>query len=294
MSQPPYDEDQPTFHESQYEHYTPPPPTAPPRYEPTQQLPWVPPSQYGHEPPTQQYGYGPPPQYGPPGQYGYGPPPPPYAAPPPQGPRRRRGLVAGIVAVSVVVVGGLVAAVVVFGHSAGTALGGARPTADLPTFGTPSFPSLSVPSFTIPPFSVPGGPVATPTAPAPSAPTNTSGATPTGPATAEQIRIAANATAFLHGLAAQAPTVFCPLWDPADLAKVLAQHRIRGCSDIELSDEQERDLDGAFAVGNPSAIEVVGSDATIPSDAVSPSGYPYDVVLRKDVDGTWKVVFTAG
>lgn len=263
--------------------YTGPPPTMPP---PTAVLPAVPPAGYP--------GYGPYPAYRYPGSPAPGGPPPvgPPAGSPPAG--RRSAVWVAVAVLALLVAAGGAGAVVLLARQHSTYLADANsagPAAPVPL--------SSVPSYTIPPLVIPGLPTGSaggtagpgPAAPSPPGATATPGAPTTN--TADQRLVAASATTFLHALAAGRPAEFCPLWDPDDLRAVLAQTGVTRCEELQLRRASGRITDAAFAVTDPSGIRIQGGDARIPHAYIVPAGYPGDVVLHRDVDGRWKVVFTA-
>lgn len=111
-----------------------------------------------------------------------------------------------------------------------------------------------------------------------------------GSPTPDQVEIADNAEAVLHGLGDDDADAFCPLVDPVDLKRLLKDKHLDKCSDIELTSSTDRDDYRQFAVKDRTGIKVTGTIAVIPSTAVSPSDFG-GVEMRKDTDGKWKYRF---
>lgn len=114
----------------------------------------------------------------------------------------------------------------------------------------------------------------------------------TGAATAEQAQIAQNAEDVLHAIATDDAARFCPLIDPGDLQKLLAEKSLSSCGEIKLKSTADSPLYQSFAVENPAAITVSGDAAHIPAMAIVPTSFGA-VDMRKDSDGTWKFRFYA-
>jgi hypothetical protein len=309
VSQPPYDpaEEQPPWATgSPYE----PPPAAPSGYQPYQPYSWQSPqggSQYPIPPvaPAPRYEPPPVPPYHPP-QPRYEPPPyptqqlPPYQPPPPPVPqtwqpagyappsgwqpdsdgshrdrdKRPTTLFAVLAVVAVLVIAGVVGTVLVLRDNSSPAAGPSGPATSAAT--SNDFPSAS---------GVPTTPTTAPT----TAPTTRPPLVPS----AEQRAVTANAERVLHAIGNRDGTAFCPLVDPADLARLLKEKNISSCRSIVLKSNADAVKYRSFHVIDPSRILVIGRRALIPRTDVTPASFG-GVEMRKDRDGAWKFRFYSG
>ena len=103
----------------------------------------------------------------------------------------------------------------------------------------------------------------------------------------DQLTIAHDAEIVVTALGNDNPATFCPLVDPADLKRLLAEKHLSTCSEVKLSSSSDK---AEYAVDDPTAIEISGNTAVIPGDAVTPAGVG-SVGMRRDTDGKWKFRF---
>jgi hypothetical protein len=114
--------------------------------------------------------------------------------------------------------------------------------------------------------------------------------TGTGVETVVQAEIAANAETVLHAIADDESSKFCPLIDPADLARLLKEKSLSSCSEIKLKSSADSTRYRSFTVEDPALIRVTGDVAHVPAVAIVPTSFGA-VDMRRDTDGNWKFRF---
>ena len=117
-------------------------------------------------------------------------------------------------------------------------------------------------------------------------PPRTTAAKPVVP-TADQKTIAATATTFYHALGANDESKFCPLADAADMKRLLKAKHIPSCANVVYQGKYRADY-RAFKITRPTLIIVLGKQATIFRQAITPTSFG-GALLRKDSKGKWKV-----
>jgi len=125
-----------------------------------------------------------------------------------------------------------------------------------------------------------------------STPTGAPAGAASGSGAQTRAAIARNAETVVHGLGNGRSNEFCPLIDHADLQRLLREKHLGKCADIKLTARTSRSEYQTFAVTDPSAIQINGDTADIPTAAISPAAFG-TVEMREDGYGTWKFRFYA-